>query len=155
MSTQTQTLAAQAHEGDHVPHVLPLKAYLGVAATLLALTGITVAVSYFDFGTWNLVVAMLVTSTKALLVAAVFMHLAFEKRKFNAIVILVSAIFLVIFMAFTLIDTRFRGMNDSIEGERPRDSAMPFAAGKPDTQSSPAPSPPAAQPPASEPAKAR
>ena len=41
---------AQATTADHVPHVLPLKSYLGVWLSLLALTAVTVAVSYFDFG---------------------------------------------------------------------------------------------------------
>src|SRR3984893_15003553 len=59
-----------------------VRAYLVVGATLLAFTGITVALSYVNFGTQkaNIAVALLVATFKAGLVAAIFMHLAAEKR---------------------------------------------------------------------------
>jgi len=59
-----------------------VRGYLTVGALLLAFTGITVALSYVDFGTRkaNIGVAMLVATLKAGLVAAIFMHLAAEKR---------------------------------------------------------------------------
>jgi caa(3)-type oxidase subunit IV len=58
------------------------RGYLMVGAALLAFTAITVALSYVDFGTRkaNIAVAMLVATFKAGLVAAIFMHLAAEKR---------------------------------------------------------------------------
>jgi cytochrome c oxidase subunit 4 len=59
-------------------HVLPLKTYKTVLGALLILTIITVAVSRVDFGTMNLVVAMVVASIKAVLVALFFMHLKYE-----------------------------------------------------------------------------
>lgn len=134
---QAQTVSNEAAVGhaagaDHQPHVTPLKAYLGVYAALLGLTALTVGVSYLDFGEWNTVVALLVASTKALLVAAVFMHLALEKKRFNAVVALVSVFFLVVLIAFTLFDTGFRGIAERVEGERSRDYTAPFAKGKPD-----------------------
>jgi caa(3)-type oxidase subunit IV len=59
-----------------------VKAYLMVGATLLAFTAITVVLSYVNFGTQkaNIAVALLVATFKAGLVAAIFMHLAAEKR---------------------------------------------------------------------------
>ncbi len=59
-----------------------VKGYLMVGAALLFCTGLTVALSYVDFGTRkaNIAVAMLVATFKAGLVAAIFMHLAAEKR---------------------------------------------------------------------------
>lgn len=59
-----------------------VRGYLMVGATLLAFTAITVALSYVNFGTSkaNVAVAMLVATFKAGLVAAIFMHLAAEKR---------------------------------------------------------------------------
>lgn len=59
-----------------------VRGYLMVGATLLAFTAITVALSYVNFGTQkaNIAVAMLVATFKAGLVAAIFMHLAAEKR---------------------------------------------------------------------------
>lgn len=59
-----------------------VKGYLIVGAMLLAFTALTVALSYVDFGTRkaNIAVALLVALLKAGLVAAIFMHLAAEKR---------------------------------------------------------------------------
>ena len=59
-----------------------VKGYLMVGAALLVCTGLTVALSYVDFGTRkaNIAVAMLVATFKAGLVGAIFMHLAAEKR---------------------------------------------------------------------------
>ena len=66
-----------------------VRGYLMVGATLLAFTGITVALSYVHFGTQkaNIAVAMLVATFKAGLVAAIFMHLAAEKRLIYRILI--------------------------------------------------------------------
>jgi caa(3)-type oxidase subunit IV len=59
-----------------------VRGYLMVGALLLLFTGVTVALSYVHFGTQkaNIAVAMLVATLKAGLVAAIFMHLAAEKR---------------------------------------------------------------------------
>jgi cytochrome c oxidase subunit 4 len=59
-----------------------VRGYLMVGAALLGFTALTVALSYVDFGTRkaNIAVAMLVATFKAGLVAAIFMHLAAEKR---------------------------------------------------------------------------
>src|SRR5438270_13125028 len=59
-----------------------VRGYLMVGALLLVFTGVTVALSYVHCGTQkaNIAVAMLVATFKAGLVAAIFMHLAAEKR---------------------------------------------------------------------------
>jgi len=46
----------------------------------MILTAITVGVSRLDFGTWNIVVAMVIASIKAMLVAVIFMHLNHEDK---------------------------------------------------------------------------
>src|SRR5438094_8957750 len=66
-----------------------VRGYLTVGALLLAFTGITVALSYVDFRTRkaNIGVAMLVATLKAGLVAAIFMHLAAERRLLHRVLI--------------------------------------------------------------------
>lgn len=67
------------HEAAHIAaHV---GGYLKVGAALLLLTGVTVGLSYVDFGSreMNIIVGMLVASLKAGLVAFIFMHLSGEK----------------------------------------------------------------------------
>jgi cytochrome c oxidase subunit 4 len=118
---------AHGHGGaDHVPHVTPIWHYFGVFGALLTLTAITVGVSYMDFGPWNLVIAMVVATTKALLVAAIFMHLLYDK-KFHSVVFSTSIIFLAIFIAFTSFDTFARGRAEAIEGLRPGRSDDPWS----------------------------
>jgi cytochrome c oxidase subunit IV len=89
MAAETATEDA-AHNGhgahDVAKHV---RGYLMVGATLLIFTGITVFLSYINFGTQkaNVAVAMLVATFKAGLVAAIFMHLSSEKRMIYRILI--------------------------------------------------------------------
>ena len=106
--------ARAASAGTRKPHVLPLRTYLLVWIALLALTFVTVRVSYFDFGTWNLIVAMAVATVKASLVALFFMHLKYDE-KFNGVIFLGSLAFLGIFFVLTLADTLHRGASDPIK----------------------------------------
>jgi cytochrome c oxidase subunit 4 len=68
-------------------------------ATLLVFTVVTVALSYVDFGApkANVAVAMLVATFKAGLVAAIFMHLAAEKRLIYRILIFTGLFVLALF----------------------------------------------------------
>ena len=83
-----------------------VRGYLMVGALLLTFTAITVALSYVDFGTRkaNIAVAMLVAMLKAGLVAAIFMHLAAEKRLIYRVLLFtaffVFGLFWLIFLAW-------------------------------------------------------
>ena len=68
-----------SHEAAHI--AAHIGAYLKVGIGLLVLTGVTVALSYVDFGSRanNIIVGMIVATFKASLVAAIFMHLKGEK----------------------------------------------------------------------------
>ena len=81
--------------------------YIAVWAGLLVLTAATVAVSYLDLGLMNVVVALLIASAKASLVALFFMHLKFENRLVWTFA-LVPIFFLVLIIGGTLSDTLFR-----------------------------------------------
>ena len=108
---------------EHHPHILPLRLYLGVGATLFALTGITVAVSFMHFGGWNLVVALLIATTKASLVALFFMHLKYD-NKLYFFVLLFALLFLTIFIVFTMFDTLERDKIYSEEAGQINKSAI-------------------------------
>jgi cytochrome c oxidase subunit IV len=83
-----------------------VRGYLMVGGLLLTFTALTVALSYVDFGTRkaNVAVAMLVAAIKAGLVAAIFMHLAAEKRLIYRVLlftaIFVFALFWLTFLAW-------------------------------------------------------
>jgi cytochrome c oxidase subunit 4 len=57
-----------------------IKACIGVFIGLMVLTIITVVVSCVNLGHFNIHVALVIATFKALLVAAYFMHLNSEKR---------------------------------------------------------------------------
>ena len=85
-------------------HVVPAYVLLGVFAALMVLTAVTVAVSYFDFGVLNLLVAMGVATVKATLVAMYFMHLRYD-NPFNALIFGIGVVFLGLFLVITMMDT--------------------------------------------------
>lgn len=66
-----------------------MKKYLVVGGLLLLFTVITVALSYFDFGSHkaNIAIGMLVATVKAAMVAAIFMHLSAERQMIYRILI--------------------------------------------------------------------
>lgn len=92
--------------GGHpeVGHVVPLRLLVGVLVALLALTFITVAVTWWDFGSLNLVIALVIATVKASLVGLYFMHLRWD-RPFNAVVFITSLALVMLFVVFALIDS--------------------------------------------------
>jgi len=104
-------------------HVISLPILLGIFGALIALTGTTVAVTQFDLGpTWNLVVAMIVATVKASLVAAFFMHLLWDKR-FNLLLLLSAVLFLVLFLGISVND-RSEYQNSIDAFNQAKDSAI-------------------------------
>jgi cytochrome c oxidase subunit 4 len=94
--------------------------------TLMVLTIITVAASYVNFGPANLLIAVVIATIKATVVAAIFMHLWFDHRM-HSMILGSAGLFLAIFIAFTMFDTESRGHQESITGDRPADISQPFA----------------------------
>ncbi len=109
--------------GQHLPlhpHVTPFWTMFWVFVALLVLTALTVWTSniygfwigntYIEFGaTMHIIVAMAIAVVKALLVAAFFMHLLYDKAV-NTIVVGSTIFALVLFIGLTLIDTSTRDL---------------------------------------------
>ena len=89
---------------NHEPHVPPLWLMYGVFAALMVLTGLTVAARQVDLGALNIWVALGLALIKALLVAFFFMHLWWDS-KFNQLVMVVSLVLLVLFIGISILDT--------------------------------------------------
>ena len=92
---------------NHEHHITPLSTYLIVFTSLLILTGITVFSAQFDFGSFNIILALMIASFKSSLVLLFFMHLYYD-NKINLAFILASVIFLGIFIGITMVDTNYR-----------------------------------------------
>ena len=101
-------------------HIIPLWIYLSVAVILLIMTGVTIVAAQVDFNhltgfaSMNFVIAMIIASFKASLVALVFMHLWFD-NKFYLFALLSGIGCLMIFIALTMSDTQFRGQVNPVE----------------------------------------
>ncbi|MGZ8432228.1 MAG: cytochrome C oxidase subunit IV family protein [Candidatus Deferrimicrobiaceae bacterium] len=88
-------------------HDSGIRTYIVVWGALIVLTAVTVSVSYVYLGLMNVVVALLIASVKASLVALFFMHLRYESRLVWGFA-LTPIFFLVLIIAGTLSDTLFR-----------------------------------------------
>ena len=78
-----------------------------VLITLLIFTGVTVGVSYFDMGVYNVPIALGIACFKVSLVLLFFMHLKYESLAI--IVSFLSTIcFLAIMIGLTFVDIAYR-----------------------------------------------
>ena len=89
---------AHADAGKHT------RLYMGVFAALFFGTILTVVVAQFDFTDMgNVAVALLIAATKASLVAAIFMHLKWEKTPWIWWPLALCAIFFVVLLALPVL----------------------------------------------------
>lgn len=103
--------------GDHHVHahqVTSMRLLTGVLIILLIMTAVTVFASRIDLGeSVNLWLAIAIATFKAILVAAIFMHLLHDKAM-NSIVLFYCILTILLFFFFTLIDMSSRGMIDPV-----------------------------------------
>lgn len=100
--------ATHADDGAVHVHIATSRFYWGIFGALVLLTIATVKVSYYDFGSMNTVIALLIATMKGSLVAAFFMHLRHDKL-FNTLAFLAAFLFLAIFILLTYDDLGQRG----------------------------------------------
>lgn len=82
----------------------PLVTYFLVWGALLAGTLLTYEVAKIDLGPFNPVVALVIATTKALLVALFFMHLRHASDRQLKVVVASTLFFLMILLSLTLTD---------------------------------------------------
>ncbi len=87
---------------EHSEHIVSYKFNILVWVDLLIFTFITIEVAQFDFQELTVAVALIVATIKTFLVGYYFMHLKFENRFLQAIVVGVGLVFLaVLFLLFS------------------------------------------------------
>src|SRR4029077_108316 len=89
-------------------HVVPLRIYFIIFASLMILTAITVAVAYYDLGPLNTIVALSIAVTKATLVILYFMHVRYSPS-LTKLVVAGSFLWLFIMLSITMSDYVSRG----------------------------------------------
>ena len=85
-------------------HAAPLKTYFAVWISLLVGTGLTYWAALLDLGRFNSAVALIIATTKALLVALFFMHLKGASEKLLKLVVISTLFFLVLLLALSMFD---------------------------------------------------
>lgn len=103
--------ATHADEGAVHSHISSTAFYVAIFIALIGLTVLTVGQSYVDLGRLNLIVVLLIATTKASLVVSFFMHLRYD-NKFNALIFISCLFFIGVFFAYTMNDTDRRGELD-------------------------------------------
>jgi cytochrome c oxidase subunit 4 len=97
MASEHTVDVEHAVDTHHVDIDKQVKIYISVFVALMALTVITVAVSYLHLPTsMAIVVALFVATVKGTLVACYFMHLIAEKKLIYAVLIVTVAFFAVL-----------------------------------------------------------
>ena len=92
------------HSDDVSKHI---RGYLIIGGTLILGTILTVLASQVDLGHgWNIVLALVIATVKASLVALYFMHLISEKKLILWVMLLTVAFFIVLLLVpvFTVAD---------------------------------------------------
>ncbi|HLZ41418.1 MAG TPA: cytochrome C oxidase subunit IV family protein [Candidatus Sulfotelmatobacter sp.] len=82
----------------------PLKSYFSVWIALLVGTFLTYEVAKIDLGVFNSAVALIIATTKALLVAMFFMHLKGASERLLKLVVISTIFFLFILLALSMAD---------------------------------------------------
>ena len=82
----------------------PLPKYFAVWGALLVGTALTYFAAQLDLGKFNAAVALIIATTKALLVALFFMHLKGASDKLLKLVVFSALFFLLILLALSMTD---------------------------------------------------
>jgi cytochrome c oxidase subunit 4 len=82
----------------------PLKTYFAVWIALLVGTVLTYYIAKIDLGVFNAAVALIIATTKALLVALFFMHLKGASERLLKLVVISTVFFLFILLALSMAD---------------------------------------------------
>jgi cytochrome c oxidase subunit 4 len=117
-----------ADDGAVHVHVHDASLYYKVFGALIFFTLLTVAVAEVHLGAWNFLVAVVIATMKAALVAAYFMHLKDDNR-FNVLLFIGSILFMGVFFVYTMNDTEHRGEFDQAYGTKVLEATGEVAPG--------------------------
>jgi cytochrome c oxidase subunit 4 len=98
---------------DYTSHVSPIGLYVGIWATLMICTGLTVYAASVELGIFNIVVALLIATIKGTLVVLFFMHLRYS-TKLTMVTVVAALFFLFIMFSLSMTDYLTRGWSTYI-----------------------------------------
>jgi cytochrome c oxidase subunit IV len=92
-----------AHASHATGHVSPVSLYITIFATLMVLTGATIGAAFFNLGSFNFAVAMVIAVFKASLVVWFFMHVKYQSH-LTKLTLATGLFFLALLLGMMLID---------------------------------------------------
>lgn len=104
--------AAEEHIAPE-SHIVPISLYVGIWATLMVCTGLTVYAASVDLGIFNIVVALLIATFKGTLVVLFFMHLRYS-TKLTMVTVIAAIFFLLIMFSLSMTDYLTRAWSTTI-----------------------------------------
>lgn len=122
--------ASETEHSGH--HVVPVRVYLAIFGSLLALTALTTWVAFVDLGEYSFLhtpIALAIAGAKATLVALWFMHLKYSVR-LTWVFVTAGLIWLMILIFITGADYVGRDWDYRSEGWRATESRMPRDPGR-------------------------
>lgn len=103
-------------EDEHISpesHIVPISLYVGIWATLMVCTGLTVFAASVDLGIFNIVVALVIATFKGTLVVLFFMHLRYS-TKLTMVTVVAALFWLFIMFSLSMTDYLTRGWPTAI-----------------------------------------
>jgi cytochrome c oxidase subunit 4 len=85
-------------------HIATKKLYITIWASLICLTVLTAAVSYLELGRFNIVLALVIATCKAMLVALFFMGVKYISQRMTLVVIVAGLFWLFILLTLGMAD---------------------------------------------------
>ena len=92
-------------------HIAARKTYVAVWIALIILTVVTATVSRIDLGRGSAAVALIIATTKALLVVLFFMGVKYISQKMTIVVIVAGLFWLGILLVLSMADYATRGLH--------------------------------------------
>jgi cytochrome c oxidase subunit 4 len=89
----------------------PLPTYFAVWGALLLGTFLTYEVAKIDLGVFNAAVALIIATTKALLVTLFFMHVKGASERLTKVVVITALFFLFLLLALSMTDYATRSFS--------------------------------------------
>ena len=96
-------------------HIVSRTVYFVIFGALMVLTVVTYLVALYDFGYLNVVIALAVAVTKAVLVVLYFMHVRYSNR-LTKIVVIAGFFWLALMVVLTLADYFTRPASSGVGG---------------------------------------
>ncbi|MGA2569960.1 MAG: cytochrome C oxidase subunit IV family protein [Terracidiphilus sp.] len=96
-------MSEQTKHAEHEHHIVSPATYAVILLALLVGTALTVWASFWELGVWNPVIALVIATTKMILVVLYFMHVKYSSR-LTKLTVAAGVFMLLVLISMTLAD---------------------------------------------------